>query len=120
MDIIGPSQRRFEKEQMYSAKRKVLFHLENARLHTRVDATAKFNELSCELLYHPPYSADLVWCSKEIMLKKNLYFIQKVTNLLALTRLHSFLKSRGAVTQVDRMKFVYPKVPNSSRSGSKF
>ena len=38
------------------AKKKVLFHQDNARVH--VVSIAKFHELRYELLPHPPYSPD--------------------------------------------------------------
>ncbi|QQP31396.1 Mariner transposase, partial [Caligus rogercresseyi] len=38
---------------------KVLFHQDNARVHTCVVSMAKFYELRYELLPHPPYSSDL-------------------------------------------------------------
>ena len=57
-------------------KKKVLFHQDNAPCHRSLATMAKFNELSFELLPHPPYSldlapsdyylfADLKKCSKE-------------------------------------------------------
>ena len=39
--------------------KKILFHEDNARVHTCVDAMAKIMELKFELLQHPPYSPDL-------------------------------------------------------------
>ncbi|GBP85450.1 Histone-lysine N-methyltransferase SETMAR [Eumeta japonica] len=44
------------------AKKKVLFHQDNARVHTRLVTTAKIDELRYELLPHPAYSPDLVPC----------------------------------------------------------
>lgn len=44
------------------AKKKVLFHQDNARVHTCVSAMAKIHELRYELLPHPPYSPDLAPC----------------------------------------------------------
>ena len=41
------------------AKKKVLFHHDNAPAHSSAIATAKLVELRYELLPHPPYSADL-------------------------------------------------------------
>lgn len=41
------------------AKKKILFHQDNARVHTCVIAMAKFHELGYQLLPHPPYSPDL-------------------------------------------------------------
>ncbi|XP_014274434.1 histone-lysine N-methyltransferase SETMAR-like [Halyomorpha halys] len=42
------------------ARKKVIFHQDNARLHTSAIAMAKLYELSYELLPNPPYSPDLV------------------------------------------------------------
>ena len=41
------------------AKKKVLFHQDNARVHTCAVAMAKIHELGYKLLPHPPYSPDL-------------------------------------------------------------
>lgn len=41
------------------AKKKIIFHQDNARAHTCVKAMAKINELKYDLLPHPPYSPDL-------------------------------------------------------------
>jgi histone-lysine N-methyltransferase SETMAR len=41
------------------AKKKVLFHHDNAPVHTSVIAVAKINELKFQLLPHAPYSPDL-------------------------------------------------------------
>ena len=40
-------------------KKKVLFHQDNAPCHKSLATMAKLNELSFELLSHPPYSSDL-------------------------------------------------------------
>ena len=40
------------------AKKKVLFHQDNARVHTCVVSMSKFHELRYELLSHPAYSPD--------------------------------------------------------------
>ena len=40
-------------------KKKVLFHQDNAPCHKSLAAMAKLNELSFELLPHPPYSPNL-------------------------------------------------------------
>jgi len=42
------------------AKKKVLFHQDNARVYTCPAPMAKFNEFRYELLPHPAYSPDLV------------------------------------------------------------
>jgi histone-lysine N-methyltransferase SETMAR len=44
------------------AKKKVLFHQTNAPAHRSLVAAAKFVELGCKLLSHPPYSPDLAPC----------------------------------------------------------
>lgn len=40
-------------------KKKIIFHQDNARVHTSFKTMSKFNELSYELLEHPAYSPDL-------------------------------------------------------------
>src|SRR5436190_12976832 len=48
-----------KKKRPHLAKKKVLFHQDNAPVHTSVIAMAKINELNFELLPHAPYSPDL-------------------------------------------------------------
>src|SRR5436190_22178427 len=48
-----------KKKRAHLAKKKVLFHQDNAPVHTSVIAVAKINELNFELLPHAPYSPDL-------------------------------------------------------------
>jgi len=48
-----------QKIRTHLAKKKVLFHHENAPAHTSALAKAKLVELGYELLPHPPYSPDL-------------------------------------------------------------
>ncbi|QQP40773.1 Putative mariner transposase [Caligus rogercresseyi] len=48
-----------KKKRPHLAKKKFIFHQDNARVHTCVVSMAKFYELSYELLPHPPYSPDL-------------------------------------------------------------
>ena len=57
-----PIQRRIAEKRPHLAKKKVLFHHDNAPAHTSAVATAKLVELSYELLPHPPYSPDLAPC----------------------------------------------------------
>ncbi|KAG5316685.1 SETMR methyltransferase, partial [Acromyrmex insinuator] len=47
------------KKRPHLAKKKVLFHQDNARVHTCPALMAKFNEFRYELLPHPAYSLDL-------------------------------------------------------------
>ncbi|KAG5343805.1 SETMR methyltransferase, partial [Acromyrmex heyeri] len=47
---------------LHLAKKKVLFHQDNARVHTCPVPMAKFNEFHYELLSHPAYSLDLALC----------------------------------------------------------
>ncbi|KAG5310116.1 SETMR methyltransferase, partial [Acromyrmex insinuator] len=44
------------------AKKKVLFHQDNLRVHTCSTPMAKFNKFRYELLPHPAYSPDLAPC----------------------------------------------------------
>lgn len=48
-----------KKKRPHMAKKKVLFHQDNAPAHTSMITMAKLNELKYELLPHPPYSPDL-------------------------------------------------------------
>ena len=48
-----------KKKRPHLTKEKVLFHQDNARVHTCVVSMTKFHELRYELLVHPPYSPDL-------------------------------------------------------------
>jgi len=48
-----------KKKRFYLAKKKVLFHQDNARIHTCSAPMAKFNEFHYEVLPHPAYSPDL-------------------------------------------------------------
>ncbi|XP_023220365.1 histone-lysine N-methyltransferase SETMAR-like [Centruroides sculpturatus] len=48
-----------KKKRSHLAKKKVLFHQDNAPVHTSVIAMAKINELRFKLLPHAPYSPDL-------------------------------------------------------------
>ncbi|KAG5328551.1 SETMR methyltransferase, partial [Acromyrmex heyeri] len=51
------------KNRSHLAKKKVLFHQDNARVHTCSAPMAKFNEFRYELLPHPAYSPDLAPCN---------------------------------------------------------
>ena len=48
-----------EKKRPHLKEKKILFHQDNARVHTCAISTAKFIELKFELLQHPLYSPDL-------------------------------------------------------------
>lgn len=50
------------KKRPHLAKKKVLFHHDNAPAHTAAVAAAKLVELRYKLLPHPPYSPDLAPC----------------------------------------------------------
>ncbi|KAG5334155.1 SETMR methyltransferase, partial [Acromyrmex heyeri] len=52
----------FKKKYPHLAKKKVLFHQNNARFHTCPARMTKFNEFRYELLLHPAYSPDLTPC----------------------------------------------------------
>ena len=48
-----------KKKRSHLAKKKFLFHQDNARVHTCFVSMAQFHELRYELLPHPPYFPDL-------------------------------------------------------------
>ncbi|KAG5347133.1 SETMR methyltransferase, partial [Acromyrmex charruanus] len=54
-----------KKKRPHLAKKKVLFHQDNARVHTCSAPMAKFNEFRYELLPHPAYSPDLLIAETE-------------------------------------------------------
>ena len=77
-------------------KKNVLFHQDNAPCHKSLATMAKLNELSFELLPHPPYSPDLAlrdyylfadlkkmlqgkrfYSNEEIIIETNAYFEAK-------------------------------------------
>ena len=66
MAITTPLLNRFnnilKKKHPHLAKKKVLFHQDNAWVHTCPALIAKFNEFRYELLPHPAYSLDLAPC----------------------------------------------------------
>ena len=48
-----------KKKPPHLQKKKILFHQDNARVHTYADSMVKLMELKFELLQHPLYSPDL-------------------------------------------------------------
>ena len=50
---------KIKKKRTHMQKKKVLFHQANAPCHKSMKTMVKFNELSFELLPHPPYSPNL-------------------------------------------------------------
>ena len=54
-------------------KKKIIFHQDNAPLHTSVIAMAKLHELRYELLQQPPYSPDLVPSDFHLFPKLNIF-----------------------------------------------
>ena len=55
-DLLDRFDAELMKKRPYLAKKKVLFHHDNAPAHSSAIATAKLVELRYELLHHPPYS----------------------------------------------------------------
>jgi len=51
-----------KKKRPHLTKKKMLFHQDNARVHTCPAPMAKFNEFRYELLPHPAYSSDSAPC----------------------------------------------------------
>ena len=60
--LLQRLQQEIKAKRPHLAKKKVLFHQDNAPVHTSVIAMAKIHELKFELLPHPPYSPDLAPC----------------------------------------------------------
>ena len=58
-DLLHKLQECIQQKRPGLARKKIIFHQDNARVHTCVKAMAKINELHYELLPHPPYSPDL-------------------------------------------------------------
>lgn len=61
-DLLDRFNAELMKKRPHLAKKKVLFHHDNAPAHSSAIATAKLVELRYELLPHPPYSPDLAPC----------------------------------------------------------
>ena len=57
--LFGRFNAEFQKKRPHLAKKKVLFHQDNALAHTSAMVTTKLVELHNILLPHPPYSPDL-------------------------------------------------------------
>lgn len=85
------------KKRLHFAKKKVLFHQNNASVHKSVIAMAKINEMKFELLSYVPYSANLEngsvvknfptmkkWCQSlmAILRSKSVLIIKSPSNLL--------------------------------------
>ncbi|GBP28367.1 Histone-lysine N-methyltransferase SETMAR [Eumeta japonica] len=84
----------FKQKRPHLAKKKVLFHQDNACVHTCLVTMAKIHELRYELLPHPAYSPDLAPCDYYLFpnLKKWLsvyeFRVGKTTCLEAIQLLH--------------------------------
>lgn len=61
-DLLGRLDTELKEKRPHLAKKKVLFHHDNAPAHSSHVATAKLVELGYEVLPHPPYSPDLAPC----------------------------------------------------------
>ena len=58
MALLDRSSTEIKKKRPHMQKKKVLFHQDNAPCHKSMKMMVKLNELSFELLPHPPYSSD--------------------------------------------------------------
>ncbi|CAK1602432.1 unnamed protein product [Parnassius mnemosyne] len=54
-------------------RKKIIFHQNNARVHTCVKAMSKIKELKYDLLPHPPYSPDLAPSDFHLFLKLKIF-----------------------------------------------
>jgi len=61
-NLLGQFDSELKKKRPHMAKKKVLFHQDNAPAHKSVVAMMKLCELHYEILPHPPYSPDLAPC----------------------------------------------------------
>ena len=61
-DLLDRFDAELKRKRPHLAKKKVLFHHDNAPAHSSAIAIAKLVELRYELLSHPPYSPDLAPC----------------------------------------------------------
>ena len=59
MANIMPTYSTIEEKRPHLAKKKLLFHQDNAKVHTCLVSKMKFHELNYELPPHLPYSLDL-------------------------------------------------------------
>ncbi|KAL1454589.1 hypothetical protein WDU94_010809 [Cyamophila willieti] len=60
--LLDTLNEKLKEKRPHLAKKKVLFHQDNAPVHTSTTSMAKLHELRWELLPHPPYSPDLAPC----------------------------------------------------------
>ena len=58
-DLLQSLKAEIKTKRPHLAKKKILFHQDNASIHTCAVAMAKLHELRFELIPHPPYSPDL-------------------------------------------------------------
>ncbi|KAL1460741.1 hypothetical protein WDU94_012693 [Cyamophila willieti] len=60
--LLDTLNEKLKEKRPHLGKKKVLFHQDNAPVHTSTTSMAKLHELRWELLPHPPYSPDLAPC----------------------------------------------------------
>lgn len=58
-NLLGMLNEKIREKRPGLARKKIIFHQDNARPHTSIVAMAKIHELRYDLLHHPPYSPDL-------------------------------------------------------------
>ena len=85
-----------KKKRPHKQKKKVLFHQDNAPCHKSVKMMVKLNELSFELLPHPPYSPDLVRSDYWLFpnLKKMLQGKRFVSNEEVIDKTEAYFESK--------------------------
>ena len=79
-DVIAPVERRNKEKRPHLKKKNILFHQDNARVHTCAISMAKIMELKFELLHHPQYSPDLA--------SSDFFFISKLAKMARRTKVH--------------------------------
>ncbi|GBP84565.1 Histone-lysine N-methyltransferase SETMAR [Eumeta japonica] len=88
------------------AKKKVLFHQDNARVHTCLVPMAKIHELRYELLPHPAYSPDLAPCDYYLFpnLKKWLGGKRFESNEEVITETNAYFESLEKIYYLEGIK----------------
>ncbi|GBP03932.1 Histone-lysine N-methyltransferase SETMAR [Eumeta japonica] len=88
------------------AKKKVLFHQDNARVHTCLVTMAKIHELRYELLPHPAYSPDLASCDYYLFsnLKKWLGGKRFESNEEVITETNAYFESLEKIYYLEGIK----------------
>ncbi|GBP75472.1 Histone-lysine N-methyltransferase SETMAR [Eumeta japonica] len=97
-----------QKRRPHLAKKKVLFHQDNARVHTCLVTMAKIHELRYELLPHPAYSPDLAPCDYYLFpnLKKWLAGKRFESNEEVITETNAYFESLEKTYYLEMLVYI--------------